>query len=369
MPGEVFVVELASQSRASQGQPGAAVPHAPVARGEAFLATDVGGTHARVALMAATPGCNQPASVLHYRRYLCAEWPSLGALLRDFLAGLPGAGHGQSRLRHGVIATAGMLVDGAIVNENLPWPVAVDALRDELGFARLEVINDFQAVAWAVQFLGAEDTLPVIDAVGPSTRGPALVMGPGTGLGSAVLLPRAGHAEVLATEAGQISLAPGNEREMDILRILARGRTHVTVEDAISGPGLLNLHRALCELRAVPATLPTPAAITAAALAGHDAAAGETLEVFCGLLGSFAGDLALLYGASGGVFLAGGILPQIHAHLRASRFAERFLDKGAMRTFLQKIPVRLIAHGQLGVIGAAGWLLDEQRGKGAALLS
>ena len=84
--------------------------------------------------------------------------------------------------------------------------------------------------------------------------------------------------------------------------------------------------------------------------------------MFCGLLGSFTGDLAMLYGASGGVFLAGGILPQIHGFLRASSFAERYFNKGVMRAFLQKVPVRLIEHGQLGVIGAAGWFLDERQG-------
>ncbi|TAL71628.1 MAG: glucokinase [Rhodanobacter sp.] len=360
------MVELASQNRASHRPSSAPAPDAAVAGNEPFLATDAGGTHARVALVVGTPSGNQPVSVLHYRRYQCADWDNLGAVLRHFLDELPAAGFGPARahIRCGVIASAGVLMDDTIVNENLPWPVAVGALREGLGLTQLKVINDFEAVAWAAQFLRDNDTLPVIDAVRSAARGPVLVMGPGTGLGSAVLLPRAGHAQVLATEAGQISLAPGTAREIEILRILARGRTHVSFEDALSGPGLRNIYHALCELNDVPITLMTPAEITSAALAGHDATAAETLAVFCGLLGSFVGDLAMLYGASGGVFLAGGILPQIHTYLRASQFAERFLDKGAMRAFLQKIPVRLIEHGQLGVIGAAGWFLNEQPEKG-----
>src|SRR6185312_3146753 len=103
--------------------------------------------------------------------------------------------------------------------------------------------------AWATQFLSVDETLPVIETAQPAARGPVLVMGPGTGLGSAVLLPRAGHAQVLPTEAGQIALAPGNEREIAILRVLARGRAYVSYEDALSGPGLLKLYHALCELR------------------------------------------------------------------------------------------------------------------------
>ena len=362
--GEIHVGEFASQRHAAQTPPRASAPHGVLGQGEPFLAADVGGTHARIGLMLGTPGDRQPVRVLHYHRYLCADWSDLGSLLRDFVAQLAIAGHAplQGRIRRCVVASAGVVLDDAIVNENLPWPVSIAALREQLGLTQLEVINDFEAVAWATQFLSVDETLPVIETAQPAARGPVLVMGPGTGLGSAVLLPRAGHAQVLPTEAGQIALAPGNEREIAILRVLAHGRAYVSYEDALSGPGLLKLYHALCELRGCPVALMTPAEVTGAALAGHDAAALETLEVFCGLLGSFTGDLAMLYGASGGVFLAGGILPQIHGFLRASSFAERYFNKGVMRAFLQKVPVRLIEHGQLGVIGAAGWFLDERQG-------
>ena len=137
----------------------------------------------------------------------------------------------------------------------------------------------------------------------------------------------------------------------------------MSFEDALSGPGLLKLYGALCELRGSPSRLLTPAEVTAAALAGSDGAAVEALEVFCGLLGSFVGDLVLLYGARGGVYLAGGILPQIQPFLLSSSFAERYFNKGVMRAYLQQVPVRLIEHGQLGVIGAAGWFLDEHSGE------
>jgi glucokinase len=362
--GEIHVGEFASQRHAAGPTPQPPASGDVLGQGEPFLAADVGGTHARIGLILGTPAARQPVDVLHYHRYSCADWSDLGALLRDFVAQLASAGHAalQERIRCCVVACAGVVLDDAIVNENLPWPVSIGALREQLGLTRLEIINDFEAVAWATQFLDAGETLPVIEAAQPAARGPVLVMGPGTGLGSAVLLPRAGRAEVLPTEAGQIALAPGNEREIEILRVLARGRAHVSYEEALSGPGLLNLYHALCELHGSAVTLMTPAEITGAALAGHDGTALEALQVFCGLLGSFAGDLAMLYGASGGVFLAGGILPQIHGFLRASSFAERYFNKGVMRAFLQKVPVRLIEHGQLGVIGAAGWFLDERQG-------
>jgi glucokinase len=329
-----------------------------------FLAADVGGTHARIGLVVGNPNGRCPVSVLHYHRYSCAEWPGLTAMLRDFVAQLANTPHAALRgqLCHGAVACAGYVLDDAIVNGNLPWPVSIREIRDGLGIQRLAVINDFEALAYATQFIAADQTRPIIETAQPPASGPVLVMGPGTGLGSAVLLPGHPRAHVLATEAGQVSLAPGNEREIEILRLFRRERAHVSFEDALSGPGLLKLYGALCQLRGSPAQLLTPAEVTMAALAGSDGAAVEALEVFCGLLGSFVGDLVLLYGARGGVYLAGGILPQIQPFLLASTFAERYFNKGVMRAYLQQVPVRLIEHGQLGVIGAAGWFLDEHSG-------
>ena len=142
-----------------------------------------------------------------------------------------------------------------------------------------------------------------------------------------------------------------------MLRLLSLERWHVAFVHSVSGPGLRNLFLAISRLLGTPVVLCEPSASTHAALMQSDAAAVEALEVFCGLLGSFVGDLVLLYGARGGVFLAGGILPQIRQLLLASSFRERFFNKGVMRPYLQQIPVRLMEHGQHGVIGAAGLAL------------
>ncbi len=327
----------------------------PLARPQgAFLAADVGGTHARIGLVSRQPDGARPVTVLQYHRYACAEWPSLTAVLQDFVGQLDHA----VQVNRCAVASAGYVLGDAIVNDNLPWPVSIRDIRDSLGIEQLAVVNDFEAVAYATQFLGQADTTAVIDSEAPPAEGPVLVMGPGTGLGSAVLLPGHPHATVLATEAGQIALAPGNEREIEILRYLARDRAYVSFEHALSGPGLLNLYRAICALRDQSPLLTQPSQVTQAALERSDAAAVEALDVFCGLLGSFVGDLCLLYGARGGVFLAGGILPQIRDVLLTSSFRQRFFNKGVMRAFLQQVPVRLMEHGQHGVIGAAGLYLD-----------
>ena len=327
-----------------------------------FLAADVGGTHARVGLVVAAAE-GRSVKVLHYHRYGCADWSGLPAMLKDFVEQLAGTPHAALRgqLRDCAVACAGYVVDDRIVNQNLPWPVSIAEIRGTLDIRRVAVINDFEAVAYATQFIAADEARTIIESSQPASRGPVLVMGPGTGLGSAVMLPGARRAQVLATEAGQISLSPGTEREIEILRLFRRERSHVSFEDALSGPGLLKLYGALCELRGTGARQLTPAEVTGAALAGNDAAAVEALQIFCGLLGSFVGDLVLLYGARS-VYLAGGILPQIQPLLQTSTFTERYFNKGVMRAWLQQVPVRLIEHGQLGVIGAAGWFLDEHKG-------
>ena len=122
---------------------------------------------------------------------------------------------------------------------------------------------------------------------------------------------------------------------------------------------MCTLYRILSEMRGAKAALDTPEAVTLAAMQASDSVALETLHIFCALLGGFVGNMALLYGARGGVYLTGGILPGMREFLVKSQFVNRFLDKGRMRPFLERVPVRLMEHGQLGVIGAAGWYLES----------
>ena len=189
-----------------------------------------------------------------------------------------------------------------------------------------------------------------------------LVVGPGTGLGGAVHIAQDGRPVILATEVGQATLAATTELEFDVLRELRKRSPRVLIEHVLSGTGLTNLHAAIRALRGAQPLAQTPAQISAAALAGSDALATETVEVFCGWFGSVLGDLALLYGAEGGIYLAGGVLPQMKELLVRSRFIERFLDKGAMREALARTSIRLVDHAQLGVIGAASWYFDRVDG-------
>lgn len=317
-----------------------------------FLAADVGGTHVRVARVQASTDPAHPVQVLEYRKFRNAEYPGLSAILETFLAGGP-------RPANCVVATAGVArEDGTVITANVPWPLSARRIEQDVGLDHVFIVNDFEAVAYAAAQVDASG---VLQLTGPATapRGPTLVVGPGTGLGAAVWIPTPHGPVVLATEAGQPTLAVSTELEMAIVRQMQREHAHVSVEHALSGPGLMNLYRALCALNDQTPTLASPDAITAAAMANTDALARESLQVFCGLLGSTIGDMALQYGASGGVYLAGGILPQIREFLLNSSFVARYLNKGPMREALERIPVKVVEHGQLGVIGAASWYLGR----------
>lgn len=318
-----------------------------------FLAADVGGTHARVALLRAATDGQRAFEVLAYRKFNCADFPGLPELLSAFVrsdATLP--------VRRCVIACAGQIIDDTIINDNLAWRVSLSRLREALTFDDVALLNDFEALGYALGDVKDADSLLLC---GPGTcgDGPALVVGPGTGLGAAVRLSNPAGLRVLASEAGQMDFAPGNARECEVLAQLAPDGGYVPYERIVSGPGLLTLYTTLCTLRGQPPRLATPEAVTAAACAGSDDDAVEAVDVFCAVLGSFVGNLAMAFMADGGVYLAGGVLPGMRKLLQRSRFVQRYLDKGGMREFLQRVPVRLIEHGRHGVMGAAHWYFEK----------
>lgn len=318
-----------------------------------FLAADVGGTHARVALVRAANAGTHGFEVLAYRKFACADFPGLPELLKTFVDGdatLP--------VRRCVIACAGQVIDDIIINDNLAWRVSLSRLRETLAFDDVALLNDFEALGYALDDVRSAGSVLLC---GPDEHagGTALVVGPGTGLGAAVRLSSPGGPRVLATEAGQMDFAPGTAREREVLAHLAQGGGYVPYERVLSGPGLLTLYSTLCALRGQAPQLASPEAVTAAACAGSDVDAVETVDLFCAVLGGFVGNLAMAFMADGGVYLAGGVLPEIRALLQRSQFTQRFLSKGGMRKFLQRVPVRLIEHGRHGVLGAAHWYLDQ----------
>jgi len=324
-------------------------PGSALMRTQPFIAADVGGTHARVALVQAE---GSSVSILQYRKYSCADHPSLAAILRDFAAT-----YGTTAPLHAAVAIAGLIDGDRLINTNLPWPVSRAETWRDAGLQHLALINDFEAVACATPRIDPAAITLLCGPAQAALSGPTLVIGPGTGLGAAVRLPGT-PTTILPTEAGHASLAPGTPRELDLLRHLLRSRPHIDNERVLSGPGLLTTYTALCELDGITPRLQAPADIAAAAQRGDDAQAVEALQLFCSLLGSLTGDLALMFGAKA-VYLAGGIPAQIKPFLMASDFSARYRNKGALGEVLARVPVWLIDHGQLGLIGAAVWYLEH----------
>lgn len=315
-----------------------------------FLAADVGGTHARIGLVMPDPATGR-ADIVLYEVYRCAEFASLTAILRRFCA------DHNVQPDALVLACAGFVEHGVVINESLAWPVLLDSLRDDGGFARVDVLNDFEAFAHAVGPFGAQNSTVIVDGVA-NPHGPVAIIGPGTGLGAALWLPGQ-PSRVLPTEAGHMELAARPGIEQAIRAQLGPADGYVPYDRVLSGPGLLRLYRALAAVQGVPATFTDPGEITAMALAGMDTLATQTVDQFCRWLGAFCGDVAIAFSASGGVCLAGGFLARITNALRAGPFTERFLDKGVMRSFLNNTPVFVVEHGQLGVLGAANWRLQH----------
>lgn len=322
--------------------------------GSAIIGADVGGTYARLGWTRLD--ANGALSVRGFRKYTCAEHPSLAAILRDYADWLARETSAPP-IAHAVVAIAGVLDGDTLLNTNLAWPVSLAATRRDSGLETLELINDFVAVAQAMAHADA-DALHLI--CGDPTQvvpGPAVVLGPGTGLGVAVYLP-GGNPSVLASEAGHAALAGSTPLEQDVLRLLSRQYTHIDNERILSGPGLLTLYTSLCELRGSTPQWRSPADLVAAAAGGADPLAAESIEVFCAWLGSLAGDLALTFGARA-VYLTGGITGHLGGPLHAGGFQQRFLAKDRLSQALRHVPVWRVEHGELGVLGALAWHVDK----------
>lgn len=307
----------------------------------AVLVGDVGGTHARFAIV-------EPDSFrVEARVELPAdEYQTFDAALSAYLSRLGTA----QRPKAAAIGVAGPVTSGAVVFTNRDWRASEADLR-KLGFERALLINDFAAVAFSVTALGAEDVRTLGAEVDGPSGDPISVLGAGTGFGVACLAQYRGLSLPIATEGGHASFAPQTNEEKEVERILARRFGHVSVERVLSGPGLENLHCALCELSGKVEQL-AAADIVQQAESGVETCKAA-LDMFCAIFGSVAGDFALAHGARSGVYIAGGIATKIEKHLLASAFRERFESKGRLSGYVKAIPTRLVLHEDAAFLGAA----------------
>lgn len=325
------------------------------------LLGDFGGTNVRLALQ--RPG----RAAGDIRLYHAADFPSAAAVLERYFGEL--ALPLRQRPKAAAFAFAGPIAGGQVRMTNLPWTVSFATLKRRFGLTQLLAMNDFAAVAESLPYLKPRDRrkigAPGMKGGQPAPGLPLAALGPGTGLGVAALIPIAGlrdHWQAIATEGGHVTLSPVDETEDELLSELRRRFGHVSAERAISGQGLENLYAALTALRGEPRDAEA-ADITRMAGAG-DSVAREAIRHFCGMLGTVAGNLALAYGARGGVYLAGGIIAKLGPLFDDGLFRERFAAKGRYRDYLAAIPTYLITHKLPAFVGLAAALDREaKRGK------
>lgn len=301
-----------------------------------LLVADIGGTGSRLAVL---DGDRYAVEPVEYRN---SRYPSFDEVMADFLPRL------DTRPARMAIAAAGPVSDNRVRLTNLGWVLSAGELATTHGIERVEIINDFAALAWATLWLRADE----LRQVGGGNAMPQFnraILGPGTGLGVSGLISAGDDWAVMAGEGGHVTMPAVTPAEADLIAGVLERYGHCSAERLLSGPGLAYIYAA----NGGPET--SPEQITGLALDG-DALALRTVNIFCELLGTVASDLALTTGARGGVYLAGGMLPAIVDLFAASGFRERFEAKARFKTYLEQIPVYVITRAFPGFVGLNGFM-------------
>jgi glucokinase len=304
-----------------------------------ILLADIGGTNARFAL-----SNGDQIGPIDYVRV--ADVPTVREAISDVLRRF-----GSETPKRAVLAVAGPVTNNRCVMTNSPWIIDGNELQPALGFDSVHVLNDFEVLAWSLPALQPADLIPLGGQSGMAGE-PLLVIGPGTGFGVSCLVERHGARLAVVTEAGHATLPAENEREDRVIGVLRQRFGHVSIErGALSGSGLQSLYEALAEVDGVRVTQRDAAGITTAALDGSCEVSRAALEMFCATLGSVAGNLAVTFGARGGVYIAGGIVPRFPEFLAASAFRARFEAKGRFQDYLHNVPTRLVTKPDASFVG------------------
>lgn len=317
-----------------------------------YLLGDIGGTNARFVLWQRGDAVGEP------REFGCGDFATFEDMLAVVLDGL------EARPDAAVLAVAAPVIGDAVTLTNRDWHLSASDLATRFGLGACRLLNDFTAVAWSLPGLTDDE----LDQVGGTTPVPGTakaVLGPGTGLGVSALVPcRTGWAPVEG-EGGHASLASEDDFEAALLLRLQRTRGHVSHEAALSGDGLVALYRAVLEVTGHAASMWSaerviaPADVTRHAADEPGGPAGQAVAVFCRLLGAYAGDLALIFGARGGVYIAGGIVPKLGPLFDRDGFRQRFEAKGRFRNYLVAIPAYVIRAPYPALAGLSQFIISR----------
>ena len=322
------------------------------------LGCDLGGTHVRLRVAQCAPGT--APTLLVEQQYRSAAYGGLESVLAEFL---PAHGLRPQELNYACIAVAGPVqhygAEQRCQLTNLPWVVDSMALGNTVGLARVELINDFEAVGYGLEVLQDIDLLTLQQGE-PLPRAPRALIGAGTGLGQALLTWHEDGYRVIATEGGHVDFAPTDALQVALLLALRQQLGRVSYEDVLSGPGLERIYAFLEKhtgYTGPPLTTGADdddlaAAIGGAACRGDHKLATDTIDVFLSIYGAQAGNLALTSMARGGVYVAGGIAPKLGELLAAGGFLRAFRDKGRMAHLMPRFPVHVVSNPDVGLAGA-----------------
>jgi glucokinase len=312
----------------------------------ARLLGDIGGTNARF-------GWQRSASsaIEQQVTYRCEDYDTLSEAIAHYLTE-----HEFSVPEAFALGVATPVTGDVVRMTNHHWSFSTSEIRAQLNGATGVIINDFVALACAIPTLKSDD-IAAHSHLRSTQNAPIALIGPGTGLGVATLFAdSAGHYAAHPGEGGHVTLAATNAFEASIIDVLREKFGHVSAERALSGPGLVSVYEAICQLRKVDALPLTPAELTSRATSGNDPLCAETLAVFTSFLGNVAGNLALTIGAFGGVYIGGGILPKLAQHFDVALFRKSFEAKGRFADYLARIPSFTITCDAPALKGAAYYL-------------
>jgi len=314
--------------------------------GACLLIGDIGGTNARFALAnIGSPGFAEAHTLK------CDDFESADAAIKQYLESV-----GASSPSVICLAAAGPIIDGRVRFTNNHWEIAADELAAEFSIEGVQLLNDFEAIAYSVPLLTADDCMPLGLPEPAQLDGEHYmvgVSGPGTGLGAVGLRKYGNVLLPIAGEAGHGGFAPETQVQMDILRALRQRFDSVSSERLVSGPGVENIYWALMRIHGEKRAHLSAAEIFTAALENTDPLASEAVQMFFEVFGQVAGDLALTLGAEDGILVAGGISKRYPDLLKNSGFRAGFENKGRYRSLMERIPTQLILHDQPGLLGAA----------------
>ena len=315
------------------------------------LVADIGGTNARFALVG--PEGN---ALLDVRYLVCAEYPSLTEAIQDYLQ------TASFRPDRGVISIAAPITGEDLSMTNHHWRFNIGEICETLGWQSLQVINDYTALALAVGVLDSEHCVAI--GGGSILPGyPVAIIGPGTGLGVAGAVPQGNAWMPIESQGGHVCYGPQTVEEARVLESIGERVSPITAETLVSGPGISLLYEAMTRIESGVSKHISPAEVSRLANE-NDPQAFKALSMFCDVLGTVAGDLALTMGARGGVYICGGIAPRMIKFIKASGFRQRFEQHGKMSGYLQKIPVFVVTEDSPGLIGTMQALRAEYRALG-----